>query len=158
MIRLEPMPHREDSEEKGGYKGRDLPWRVRGSNQRLGAPILGSYTGGGGGLVGGQQRLTVGLREIWTYEEDMLADLSPRQGREGNERATSAAVRFPMATSVCIPAQAEQTLHLTYSMWQCRTGSKATMTGEKAWIWDRYRGNLVLGWHVGGAAGAIVDT
>lgn len=49
MIRLEPMPQREDSEEKGGYKGRDLPWRVRGSNQRLGAPILGSYTGGGGG-------------------------------------------------------------------------------------------------------------
>ena len=34
-----------DSEEKGEYTGRDLPWGVSGESHRLGALVLGSYTG-----------------------------------------------------------------------------------------------------------------
>lgn len=49
-----------DSEEKREYMGGDLPWGVSDLSHRLGAPVLGSYTG---------EMSLLGLLESWDLKE-----------------------------------------------------------------------------------------
>lgn len=44
-IRLGPVPLNGDSEEKGEYMVGDPRWGVSSESHRLGAPVLGFYTG-----------------------------------------------------------------------------------------------------------------
>lgn len=130
--------------------GKDAPWGVSSFSHRLGAPVLGSYTG--------RQAPLADLRTAETnrrakrildstYVECPHTGVAPRQGRDSRQEMAPMAPGFTTTNSGSTAAQAEGLLQprlLDVTTWQWIYGCHHQEESSDV----RHRGDSVLGQHL----------